>query len=218
MDMNYYAKHNGGTSFVLLAIDIFSRYAWAVPLQTKQATTVKKGFDELLDKAIGRKPQRVRTDPGGEFANRMMKKWFDNHDILHTVTHNEMKANYVERLIKTIKSRIVKYFHHNNTFQYVKHLDDFMEGYNNTYHSSIKMKPSSVNKSNELMLWQQQYVEPYVKEINNTKVNDVKKQKTKKKDKKTFRFKTGDKVCISHLMSLFQREYDQKWTGGLYSH
>ena len=44
MDMDYYAKHNGGTSFILLAIDIFSRYAWAVPLQNKQATTVKKGF------------------------------------------------------------------------------------------------------------------------------------------------------------------------------
>jgi transcription antitermination factor NusG len=61
------------------------------------------------------------------------------------------------------------------------------------------------------MLWQQQYVEPYVKEINNTKVNDVKKQKTKKKDKKKiFRFKIGDMVRISHLRSLFQRKYDQK--------
>jgi ribosomal protein L19 len=68
------------------------------------------------------------------------------------------------------------------------------------------------------MLWQQQYVEPYVKEINNTKVNDVKKQKTKKKDKKkTFRFKIGDKVRISHLRSLFQREYDQKWTGEVFT-
>ena len=47
MDMNYYAKHNNGMSFVLLVIDIFSRYAWAVPLQNKQATTVRKGLDEL---------------------------------------------------------------------------------------------------------------------------------------------------------------------------
>ena len=111
MDMNYCSKHNNGTSFILLAIDIFSRYAWAVPLQNKQATTVKKGFDVLLDKSKGRTPQKVCTDPGGEFANGIMKKWFDDHDILHSVTHNEMKANYVEKLIKTIKSKIVvKYF------------------------------------------------------------------------------------------------------------
>ena len=208
MDMNYYAKHNGGTSFILLAIDIFSRNAWAVPLQNKQATTVKKGFYRLLLKAKGRTPQKVRTDPGGEFANRIMKKWFDDHDILHSVTHNEMKANYVERLIKTIKSRIVKYFHHMNSFEYVKHLDDFMEGYNNTYHSGIKMKPSSVTKSNELMLWQQQYVEPFVKEAMTKKGKSVKKK---------FRFATGDKVRISHLRSLFQREYDQKWTGEVFT-
>ena len=165
MDMNYYSKHNNGTSYILLAIDIFSRYAWAVPLQNKQATTVKKGFDVLLDKSKGRTQQKVRTDPGGEFASRIMKKWFDAHDILHSVTHNEMKANYVERLIETIKSKIVKYFNFKNTHKYVSQSDEFMEGYNNTYHSGIKMKPSSVNnKSNELMLWQQQYVDPFVKE------------------------------------------------------
>ena len=72
-----------------------------------------------------------------------MKKWFDDHDILYSVTHNETKANYVERLIKTIKSRIVKYFNFKNTHEYVSHLDDFVEGYNDTYHSGIKMKPSS---------------------------------------------------------------------------
>ena len=143
-----------------------------------------------------------------------MKKWFEDHNILHSVTHNEMKANYVERLIKTIKSRIVRYFQHKNTHDYIDHLDDFMEGYNNTYHSSIKMKPSNVNKSNELMLWQQQYVKPFVKE--NFKKNGKKKEKKKTK-KKTFWFKIGDTVCISHLISLFQREYDQKWTGEVFT-
>ena len=220
MDMDYYSKHNNGVRYVLLVIDIFSRYAWAVPLQNKQATTVKEGFDVLLDKSKGRTPQKVRTDPGGEFANRIMKKWFDDHHILHSVTHNEMKANYVERLIKTIKSRIVKYFNFKNTHEYVSQLDDFMEGYNDTYHSGIKMKPSSVNKNNELMLWQQQYVEPFVKEAmakNIVKDNSVMKKEKKKKKKKTFLFKIGDTVRISHLRSLFHREYDQKWTGEVFT-
>ena len=97
-----------------------------------------------------------------------------------------------------------------------------MEGYNDTYHSGIKMKPSSVNKNNELMLWQQQYVEPFVKEIMTVtkKENSVKKEKSVKKKsvkKNKFRFAICDKVRISHLTSLFQREYDQKWTGEVFT-
>ena len=194
-----------------------------MPFQNKQATTVEEGFDVLLDKSKGRAPQKVRTDPGGEFANRIMKKWFDDHDILHSVTHNEMKRTTWRDLIKTIKSRIVKYFNFKNTHEYVSHLDDFMEGYNDTYHSGIKMKPSSVNKNNELMLWQQQYIEPFVKETMTVtkKENSVKKNersvKKKSVKKKKFRFATGDKVHISHLRSLFQREYDQRWTGEVFT-
>ncbi len=223
MDMQYYTKVNDGIRFVLIAIDIFSRYAWAVPLENKQATTVKKGFEDLLSKANGRTPQKIRTDPGGEFANRVMKKWFDDHGILHSVTHNEVQANYVERLIKTIKSRIVKYFQHMNTHKYVDHLDDFLQSYNHSYHSGINMRPARVNKSNELMLWQQQYVEPLLPKISKTKQTKVSKTKVSKtkasktKTKKQFRFKVGDRVRISYLRNLFQREYDQKWTGEVFT-
>ena len=69
-----------------------------------------------------------------------------------------------------------------------------MEGYNDTYHSGIKMKPSSVNKNNELMLWQQQYVEPFVKEA--MAKNIVKKDNSVMKKEKGV--KTGKKKKKRH--------------------
>ena len=128
MDMTDYAKENDGIKYVLMAIDIFSRYAWAVPLVNKQASTIKKGIDELVKK--GRRPNKIRTDPGGEFIAQLMKQWFTKMNILHSVTHNQVKANYVERLIKTIKHKIVKYFQKYNTLRYVDYLEDFMMSYN----------------------------------------------------------------------------------------
>jgi hypothetical protein len=188
-----------------MAIDVFSRYAWAVPLKSKKAGDVSKGFDLLLQKSKGRKPVKIRTDHGGEFVNGTMKKWFDKQNILHSVTYNEVKANYVERLIKMIKSRIVKLFQRQNGFQYADQSDDIMEGYNQTYHSSIRMKPASVNKKNEVSVWERLYVEPFLKE-----------KKTKQKRKK-YRFKVEDTVRISYLRTLFDREYDQKWTGEVFT-
>ena len=212
MDMTHYTKWNDGVRFVLMVIDVFSIYAWAVPLPSKQAKDVVKGFDHLLNKASPRKPMKIRTDPGGEFVNGTMKKWFDHHNILHSVTHNEVKANYVERLIKTIKSKVVKLFQHQNNFKFVMYLDDIMDSYNHTYHRSIKRRPAQVNKSNELEVYAQQYIEPLLK------TPKKKKKTSKKKSKKSsFRFKVGDQVKISHLRQLFDREYDTKWTGEVFT-
>ena len=204
MDMTAYAEENDGVRYVLVAIDVFSRYGWGVPLKTKKAGEVSKGFDVLLVKAGGRTPVKIRTDHGGEFVNATMKKWFQRKHILHSVTYNEVKANYAERFIKTLKSRIVKLFQYQNSFQYLKKLDDITEGYNQTYHTSIKMKPARVSRKNEQLVWEELYVEPFLK-------------KRQKKTKKKFAFKIKDEVRISYLRKLFDREYDQKWTGEVFT-
>lgn len=209
MDMTAYTHENRGVRYVLMAIDILSRHGWAIPLKSKKAGDVAKGFDLLLEKAKGRKPVKIRTDHGGEFVNGTMKKWFQTHNILHSVTYNEVKANYVERWIKTIKSRIVKLFQHRNKLEYVHKLDDVVEGYNQTYHSSIRTKPAAVSKKNEQRIWEELYVEPLLKEKTT--------QKKKRSKKKKFAHKVGDRVRISYLRKLFDRHYDQAWTGEVFT-
>ncbi len=94
----------------------------------------------------------------------------------------------------------------------MKVLNDFIDSYNHTYHRSIKRTPASVNEKNELDLWQQLYVEPYI-----PKLPKKKTERKKKRKKKPFKYKIKDTVRISHLRNVFTREYDQKWTGEVFT-
>ena len=59
-------------------------------------------------------------------------------------TFNEGKSVVVERIIKTLKSKIYKNMSYVTKNVYIDVLDDIVKKYNNTVHSSIKMKPKDV--------------------------------------------------------------------------
>ena len=120
------------------------------------------------------------------------------------MTHNEKQANYVERFIKTLKSRLSKYMIEKNTCRYIDVLQKIVTSYNHTWHSGIRSEPVNVNKQNKKQLWWQMYwpKEPYVKK--------------KRKEKIKFAFNVGDRVRTTYIRKHFQREYDSKWTGEIF--
>ena len=59
-------------------------------------------------------------------------------------THNEGKSVVAERFIRTLKSKIYKYMTSISKNVYIDKLDDIVDEYNNTYHTTIKMKPIDV--------------------------------------------------------------------------
>ena len=73
--------------------------------------------------------------------------------ITHFVTHTEKQANYVERFIKTLKSKIFKYMVEKNSPRYMDVLPKIFQSYNRTWHSGICSEPINVNKTNEKQLW-----------------------------------------------------------------
>ena len=62
-------------------------------------------------------------------------------------THNEGKSVVTERFIRTLKNKSYKYMTAISTNVYIDKLDDIVKKYNDTCHSTIKMKPVDV-KSN----------------------------------------------------------------------
>ena len=74
----------------------------------------------------------------------MLKK----NDVELCISENEeVKASIVERFNRTLKTRIWKYFTaHNDTRRYIDVLPQLVNAYNNTTHSSTKMKPAQVEK------------------------------------------------------------------------
>ena len=203
MDMTQLAKYNKSFNYVLLCIDILSKFVWVVALKTKQSKEVLKAFQKIFSQ--GRKPSLIRTDQGKEFVSRMAETLFKTKGIHHFVTQNETKANMAERAIKTIKNRIFKYFTKAQTYKYIDVLQDIVYSFNRTFHRSIHMTPVEVNKDNEDEVWQRIYL-PF-KKPNSSKIHS---KTTKPKSK--YKFQVGDTVRVSHLKKAFDREYSTKWT------
>ena len=142
-DMQLLSKYNKGIRFLLCVIDIFSKYAWVVPLKDKKGISIVKAF-QLILKQSNRKPNKIWVDKGSESYNAYFKKWLRDNDIVMYSTHNEGKSVVAERFIRTLKSKIYNYMTSISKNVYIDKLDDIVDKYNNTYHTTIKMKPFDV--------------------------------------------------------------------------
>ena len=105
MDMAQFASSNRGIKYILLTVDIFSKYVYLRPLKNKTGKAIEVALQDILSK--GRVPKTVRSDKGKEFTNRVVEKFFKQRGIHYFTTQNETKANYAERAIKTIKNSIL---------------------------------------------------------------------------------------------------------------
>ena len=74
--------------FLLCLIDIYSKYAWVVPLKYKKGFAITNAFRKILDES-NRKPNKIWVVKGSEFYNRSMKSWFQYSYTEMYSTHNE---------------------------------------------------------------------------------------------------------------------------------
>lgn len=192
-DMSKISQHNDGNKYILLTIDCFSKYVWCQPTTAKTAASIAGKLAELIE-SVERKPTNWQTDKGGEFVNAKVQKLMNDQSINFYSTNNpDTKAAIAERAIRTIKSRIYRYFTAKNTRRYIDILDKIVNSYNNSYHRSIKMKPVEVTDENALQVKANLYPP-----TTNLKVQ--------------FRFKVGDLVRLAKEKSAFSKGYEQGWT------
>ena len=85
--MQLISKSNKGFRFLSCFIDIYSKYAWVVPLKDKKGVSIVNSFQSILSKS-NRKPNKIWVDKGSEFYNRSMKSWLEKNDIEIYSTHN----------------------------------------------------------------------------------------------------------------------------------
>ena len=186
-DMQLLSKYNKGIRFLLCVIDIFSKYAWIVPLKDKKGIRIVKAFQIILKQSNNRKPNKIWVEKGSEFYNASFKKWLRDNDLVMYSTHNEGKSVVAERFIRTLKSKIYKYMTSISKNVYINKLDDIVNEYNNTYHTTIKINPIDVKDN---------------KYINTSK-------KINYKDPK---FKVGDRVRISKYKNIFAKGFIPNWS------
>ena len=186
-DMQLISKYNKSIRYLLCVIDLFSKYAFVVPLKDKKGTTIVNAFQSILNNSKRRKLNKIWVDQGGEFYDTHFKKWLKHNNIEMYSTYNEGKSVVAERFIRTLKSKIYKHMTTISKNVYFDVLNYTVDEYNNTCHRTIKMKPIDVKDD---------FFAEYNEELN-------------EKDPK---FKVGDHVRISKFKNVFAKGYTPNWS------
>ena len=93
--MQLISKFNKGFIFLLCIIDIFSKYAWVVPLKDRKGITITNVFQKIL-KESNRKPNKIWVDKGSKFYYSSFTKWLKGNDIeIYSIPN---KGKSVEKL------------------------------------------------------------------------------------------------------------------------
>ena len=184
-DMQSLSIKNKGIKYLLCAIDLYSKYAFVIPLRDKKGISIVNAFNKII-KQSNRKPNKIWVDQGGEFYNHVFKKWLSDNDIIMYSIYNEGKSVVAERFIRTLKNKLYKHMTATGKNVYYDVLDDVVNEYNNTKHNTIKMKPTDVEDNKRV----------YIDEHN----------------EKDSRFKVGDTVRISKFKNIFPKGYTPNWS------
>ena len=80
-DMQSLSRKNKGIKYILCDIDLYSKYAFLIPLKDKKGISIVNAFNEII-KQSNRKPNKIWVDQGSEFYNRVFKKWLSDNDII----------------------------------------------------------------------------------------------------------------------------------------
>src|SRR5207245_4006666 len=81
VEMQELSKENKGYRYMLNVIDIFSKYAWSIPLKDKKGTTVLDAFQKIV-KISDRIPKHIWVDEGKEFYNKDITGWLKENNII----------------------------------------------------------------------------------------------------------------------------------------
>jgi hypothetical protein len=181
-----------GYKYLLTVIDVFSKYAWGIPLKNKTGLSLVDAFQKIF-KQTTRRPKKLWCDKGKEFFNRNFKNFLKDNNIHLYSTESEIKGSVIERFNRTVEEPLYRKFTENGNKKWINIIDNIINKYNNTEHSTIKMKPIEVNQSNESEIFDRVFKEP---------VNIKGKQK----------FKIGDSVRIYKFKGTFAKGYEKNWT------
>ena len=180
VDMLSLSKYNKGIKYLLCAIDLFSKYAWVIPLEDKRGIIIVNAFQKIIWKGH----YKIWVDQGGEFYNNLFKTFLKLNNTEMYSAYNEGKSAVAERFIRTLKNKISKHMTAISKNVYFDVLDDIVKKYNNTVHRTIKIKPVDVTSD-------------FYAEYN---------EDSNEKDPK---FKVGDRIRISKYKNIFAKGYTQ---------
>lgn len=199
MVIEKYHRTNSHYKYLLIVIDVLSRFLHIFPLKSKQGKEIAPILDQLFS-SLTPKVNYFQTDFGKEFHNKFVDVIMKKHHVKLFSTHSKVGASVAERVIKTIRSRLQKFLTHNKTTKFIHIIQDIVDSYNNTTHSRHSMKPKDVNQANQLQVWHSSFGKFF-----------------RKNKKQVRKFKVNDFVRILITKNIFEKGSDKTFSNTIYT-
>jgi len=194
--MESFAKSNDGYKYILCIVDVFSKFAWCVPLKTKTGVTILHAVKDVIEESK-RQPEKIWVDKGSEFYNKEFLAWTKSQNIVVYSTYGDSKSVVVERFIRTLKELLSKKMSATRSHAWIKMLPNTVKFYNQKYHSTIGMSPiDASDPTNEVQAYNNMY----------------RAGKELKKKKHVAKFKVGDNVRISRIKEKFEKGHEPNFS------
>ena len=202
MDMTFMECYNSRVKYLLIVIDVFSRFVWVKKLRNKNSNHVKNKFEEIINEE-NVLPNVIHSDKGGEFSE--IKKKSKNGSFgkiikYHSNENYEMKSVMVERFIRTLRmmiSNVLYGLYGKTEGRYTNILNKIIEKYNETPHKGI-----GGNKP----------IDIYNGDVKISRVFKYKRYFEFYPFYKKGMILKGQRVRVAQLKSRFQKESTFKWS------
>ena len=115
-DFQSIKRYNSGYCYVLVVVDVLSKYVFYVAVKNKKPAEMSRAFKKIFKTA---KPKFLQTDSGSEFTSKVLQNFFRQRGIKWFYTHSEAKVTLAERGIRTLREKLTRIFHKSgrkNTF------------------------------------------------------------------------------------------------------
>ena len=189
-----YSRQNQGYKYILVVIDCFSRKNWCRPMRTTTADECAKNLENILQ-SMPYTPSQFASDQGNEFNMKhpsIYNTLIDKYGLMMFQLRGPHKASIVERFIRSLKSRLERFFTETNSVKWIDVLQKISDALNNSYHRSIGMTPNQVTFKNRDKIFKRLY--------------------GAKGPPTLCKFQIGDRVRLPLEKDIFEKGYALNWT------
>ena len=199
--MDKFGQTNSGNKYILLLIDVFTRKGFAFPMKTKGIKDTSEVLSTFCKTYFT--PKIINCDNDSSFLGKQFNKVIDDNkiELIENDVGDHNALGIIDRFVQTIKNTIYKYMKTKNTTNWISSLDNIIESYNKTPHSSIiDIIPNEADTTS-----------------NERNIFEINLHKMKETASKPTNFEIGDKVRLEVKKDkLNNRSYAQNYSDKVY--
>ena len=195
-----YSSYNKGYEYIFAVVDVFSRKAYAVATKNKEAITITKALQTIIDE--NEEPPRVVTgDNDSDYKTTEFSKLLDKYEIVldMNVLNDHNALGIIDNFAKRIKLFFTLKFLKTKSKNWVELLPGFIKNYNNSEHKSLDyLTPNEARLPENKMKIEQ--------------INLIKSQETRT----TSDLVENNKVRL-RISGIFKKGTEPKWSDEFYT-